>query len=306
MVVGGLVWYLNRSYGQQKNDSTLPEQIPSEANTISGTESVLYYVTIGSAREIWQINTKLEVKKVFTDADEREKIVKLSNIASQSLTVLAITASNKLASINLRDGKLTIIQNNFSLPDAISLSDSGGQILYTRFSNVDEDYGYTLYLEDKTGQNLSKLANSQSEIYSPIWIEDAKIIYSTIDGTTGEIFEVDKQSKNQNLLAKFENRVVDTLFYTSEKIFYSLSSIGATSGEVYSMNLDSSAKVKIFDFDGGMINFLSVSQDKLAYLIAQYNGKINDQTSGQIYLFDLSQQKKQSLKKGSQILGWWP
>ena len=308
IVIGGIAWYFNRTYIHEEN-SEGQGLLPSSSSSGSGVgiEANLFYVSSGAAHEIWRIEPDKKTKKIFTDADEREKISKFSNIAPDTKEVVAVTVSNKLVGINLDNPKLVVLQETFGSPERLSLSPNGQKIGYTRFSNVEEDYGYTLYVEEKNGQKRRTLENRESEINSLVWGPSGEqIAYAAITGTKAEIIIIEVASGDKKSIAKESDKIIDTISWENDQIFFSLRGLSAESGEIYKIVSDGKNQEKILSFEGGVANFLSAANDKIAYLVAQYKGKLNDTTSGQIYIADLSGQKIEPLKKSIQILGWLP
>jgi len=305
IVIGGLAWYFNRTYLQSESLSSPETPSPGSSSVTLDTATNLFYVTTGAAREIWQVDIEKKAKKIFTDSDEREKIIKFSNIGLDSEEVVAVTASNKLVSINLDKPKLVTLQSPFSKPETLSISTSGNQIAYTRFSNVEENYGYTLYIEEKTGENRRALTISESPIYSPVWSPDnTEIAYAVTNGTEGELDLVEIKSGEKKIVAKYPNEIIESVDWDAESLFFSLRNIGQSNGTINKIASSGGKAEKIIDFEGGITNFISVTSDKIAYLVSQYSSKTNDTTSGQIYIADIDSHQATPVKKGVQILGW--
>lgn len=312
--MGGLAWYFNKNYLQP---STMREIQPSNSSGGSfqdvGTSANLVYVSISDAKEIWRTNSQKESKKLFTDADESEKIVKLSNLASSSREVLGIVAPNshsftgKLVAINLETAKQKVLQRSFTVPPVWSLSPDGKKLCFTKFSNVEENYGYTLYTEDVSGANIRELVRSESEITSPAWNElGTKIAFAKTSGTRTEINLVDVNSAKTKAIVSFEGKVIDWLSWSrGDKLIFSLRKVGEeNTGEIEIINSDGRNLEKIIDFEGGKAQFIYLDDSWLGYLAAQYKEKINDTTAGQIYLYNLAKTQKIAVQKGVQILGW--
>jgi len=307
ILVGGLAWFINRNYIEPESNAGMTTPGISSKN-LESSDNLLYTVT-GAAHEIWLVNPTGKTEKIFTDADEQEKIVKFSNVAQNSREVLAVTASNKLISINLDKGKIATLKNSFSRPDLIIVSAQGDEFAYIRFSNVDENYGYTLYLESRAGQNRRALAQSDTEIRSLSFNRDStEIAYAKTSGTGAEINIVKVDTKEIINIAKFNNKLIDSLAWAGNSIYFNLRDIGANSGEIDKIDAngkkETNSQATLTDYNGGIANFIAGSSTKIAFLVAQYSDKINDSTSGQIYITDIANGQRQPLKKGIQILGW--
>jgi len=317
LVVGGLAWYVDRTYlkpsASEENPSALDlfKKSPSE----QGSRKIrLIYVTSGSAKEIWQVSTdggEKEVKKIFTDADENEKFLKVSNLATLSHEVFVITSndteafSGKLVSINLSTAKENILQKSLAVPSSWSISSDGKKIAFSRFSNLEENYGYTLYTQEASGANTRELAHHSSEIKNPTWNpENSKIAFSKVSETTSEIDLVDTETAKTEVLATFPGKIIDWISWEDDHLILSVREISSnTHGTIEIIDASGKNQQKITDFDGGRANFIYLKDSWLGYLVAQYSKEPDEQTSGQLYLKDLSSAKIIPLGKGCQILG---
>lgn len=318
IIVGGLAWYFNKNYLQSSTGQNSNYQVPQYKGPASLTQVNLVYANAENSKEIWQINSKKETKKLFTDVDETEKIIKLSNLALFSREVLALTStefkpySARLVAINLSDSKETILQKSFVIPGVWSLSPDGKKIAYTRFSNLEEKYGYTLYTEDRDGGNRRELIRSPSEIKALSWdVASLKIAFVKTSGTKSEISVANTKNDEIKAVKSFDNKVIDWLSFSGEKIIFSSRLLGSENeGVIQIMDSDGNNLEKIIEFDGGIANFIYLSDSTwLGYLVAQYSFEkeaqesTNDSTIGQMYLVNLSNNEKIPLGKGVQILG---
>lgn len=312
VVIGGLAWFVNKNYlNQATPESSGTGGLGVRQNL--GTDQLVYVVS-GSVRAIWTRDQSGNLRKVFTDADEREKMLMISNVSQNTGDVLAITnqdtkaKTGKLIGIHLANGSKTVLQTSFGVPRSWSISPDGEKFAYVLFSNVEENYGYTLYTESKTGERRTKLFNSSEEIKSPVWSPDGtKIALATTEGTTGQIKTINVGSKDAATLQGFENQVVDGVDWLSpEEIVFSLRDINGDKGKIETVSLLDKNVSSITDFNGGQVSFLAASADGkfLGYLVAQYGENFQDTTSGQIFIENLADKTQKAITKGNLILGW--
>ncbi|KKQ18224.1 MAG: Protein TolB [Berkelbacteria bacterium GW2011_GWA1_36_9] len=313
-VIGGLAWYFNKTY-LQPSESHSTEKVPQfkTSSTDENFKGKLIYATTGATKEIWAIDAKKESKKLFTDSDEAEKILEISNLASISNEILVITStetsssSGKLVAINLSSSKETVLQKPFSLPPAWTVSLDGQKIAYTRFSNIEENYGFTLYSSDRSGTNLRELIRSDQEIKVPVWNENAtKIAFVKNVGSKSQLNVVDVNSLKEKEVKSFEGQIIDSLSFSGDKLVFSVRDLSnKSSGTIKIIGSNGQNLEKMADFEGGVANFVYMENSSwLGFLIAQYKDKINSSTTGQIYIENLKKLEKIPLAKGSQILGW--
>jgi len=310
IIVGGLAWYINKNYVSPSGSSNESESPNLDVG--DGQEGGnLLYVTLGAATEIWQMDQDGKTKKLYTDADETFKIKKLSNLAPKTFEVLAVVSkdnsSSRLVAINLDDAKQKVLKELFPNPLNLSISPDGEWFTYTKFSNVEDQYGYTLFLEQKNGSKIEEVANSASEIIFPGWDSSSKTIYyGKTSGTNTEIIGYNIESKKSSTIFSREEIVDWISLAGSDKLVLSERKIGEDStGEIDSIDADGQNLKTLVKFDGGKAAYAYLSNNQsLAYLVAQYKNKIDATTQGQIYILDTRNSVKSGVRKGVQILGW--
>lgn len=315
IIIGGLAWYFNQNYLQSSNKTGETQGFSNSPGTKS-TEEVsgnLVYAIFSDNREIWMANSAGQKKKLFTDVDETDKIVKLSNLATLSKEVLAVVSadknasSGKLVAINLDNAKVEVLQPSFSASADFSVSLDGKDLAYIKFSNVEANYGYTLYSQKRTGFNIRELKRSESEIRLPVWDKSGgKVAFIQVNGVDSELMVVDKESGEESSIAGFSNKTVDWLSWgESEKIVLSLRKIGEnSSSEIILVDAQTKKDQKFTDVSGGVTSFIYSNNLWLSYLVGQYQEKTNNLSSGQIYFQNILNKEKIPFQKGNQILGW--
>lgn len=313
IIIGGLAWYFNKTYIDKESDNNQP-LLPSESSDFGNWQNQkLVFATSSSVREIWQINEKKELKKLFTDGDENNKIIQISNIANSSNEVLLLMApdkqnlTGKLVILNISDPKLKVLQEIFTKSDILAISNDGQKFAYTRFSNIDENYGFTIYLEDKSGPNKIALTRSETEILDAKFSDDNKNIAYITTGDSGvQLRTVNISSKEDKIIQSFSGKMIDSLAWADPSSWYlTLRDINAKNGKIVKIDNDKNQN-ELTSFEGGVANFLTISSQSkiIAFLVAQYKGKIDQTTSGQVYSYNPDLNEKLALIKGVQILGW--
>ena len=271
---------------------------------------ILTYTNKGSAFEIWQTDGDAR-KKVFPDFDENKKIISLSNLVSQSNQVLAIVAKDKsatsgeLISIDLYNAQIKSIRKEFVLPLKWLVSPDGKTIAYIKFSNLEENYGYTLYTESLSGENRRNLTNSETEINSFAWnIQGDAILYSVMSGNNAELNRIDLVDKEKSQIKIYENKIIDWISSTNNKIILSTRSFNGKSSKIIEIDTNGQNEKEIAEISGGIANFVYLKNNNLAYIAAQYKDKVDNNTTGQIYIVRLDKDLIKPIQKGNQVLGW--
>lgn len=318
IIIGGLAWYINKTYlktESNEQESTRPVASGSldikDAKQITGK---IVYLTIDNARNIWQWESGTN-KKIYTDADEKEKILQLSNLSHETGEVLAIVSENSdksasfLTILNLKSAKKQVVEEKFPLTSSIAFSDNGQKIAYTTFSNLEDNYGYTLYAVDRDGSNKKKLTNHTGEIRSLAWNPTAsKIAFSTTAEKSSELNQVEISTFKEAKITSFEGKIIDWISWQdSQKLLIGLHRLNTeTSSEIYTINVSGENLQKIKDIEGGIANFIwqDPASDNFSYLVGQYQNSLNDKTAGQIYIEDQNLKTTTPIIKGNQILGY--
>lgn len=319
ILVGGLAWYINKNYlAPQGSNSKFPVPFGT-SETVNGALSgnteqpreKLIFTQSSPGFSIYQWQEG-KGKKLFTDTDEKLKITKLSNIASASGRVLVIftpesqESAGELYSISLSNAQKESLRQNFIAPNMWALSPDGEKIAQVRFSNLEENYGYSIYVEEKGGGKARKLFLSQTEIFAIAWDgSSSKLAFSYFENENTLVKTIDVNLGTMEDIITFEKKVIDSLVWQgSAKLFLSLREMTTDNeGEIGQIKLGDNNYQKITDFYGGRVFDLSLSLDQknLGYLVAKEQA-----SDGQIYILNIENLAKISVQKGSQVLGWLP
>lgn len=320
-VVAALAWYVNKNYIQPTSEATdikitNKDAAKSQDGTSKETSAAesLVYVNRGSATIIWSRDSSGNAKKIFTDADETDKLFTLSNVSSAASNILAVVSKGsksmgRLVSIDLKTAKETKVRDSFPAPENLAVSKDGSLFSYTRFSNVEANYGFTLYYEPVGEGAPIEVSKSDYEIISPAFSPSStKIAYANAAGKNTELFSYSISAKKSDKIATLVGKAVDSLSWPSaDKIIISVRKIGTeNSGEIDVVNPNTGEIEKIANFSGGRASFIFLDSpaDRLAFIVAQYKDKVETDISGQLYVVEIATGKKETLEKCNQILGW--
>lgn len=314
VIVGILSWYINQSYLKTQEKAGMKPSFFGTSNSVlngqqdSTTSEKLVFANFSRFDDInaW---IKDETKKLFTDADESQKIIKLSNL-SKSGEVLAVfgskgNTSGELYLINLATAKKELLRKNFNLPNQWVLSGDGQKIALVRFSNLEENYGYTIYIEEIAGNKINKIFQSQTAIKAISWDPtSSKIAFSYPNEEKIEIAVAEVSSNTTEGLKTFENQIIDSIYWEKDGLIFSSRLINEQKkGEINKLRMADKQIEKIVDFDGSGAYDLHLSLDSnyLSYMVSK-----SAESDGQIYILILNSLTKIPIQKGSQILGWMP
>lgn len=314
-VVGGMAWYINKYYLESSKSDTSVKVTTKNANILENNNSEsqnVIYVTYSTATEIWSSDEAANKKKIFTDADETAKILTLSNVASSAGEVLAVTspgagATGTLMAIDLTSAKERKVINNFANVENLTVNADSSQIAFTRFSNVEADYGYSLYHQRTDGGTPLKVLSSQSALGPPSFSPSgAKIAFAQTNGASTDLSSFSFSSGATSKIASYENQVIDWVSWEgTDKILVSLRKTGNNnSGVISSVDPNTGKSVELAEYSGGHASFIHLASSRLAFIVAQYNNGVDQKIQGQMYIVSLNTKSKTTLEKANQILGW--
>lgn len=309
-IVGAVAWYINTNYVEPTSGGRSSSGQKTKED-LAKTSSSLVYVTTGPATQIWSY-VDGKTKKLFTDVDESAKIQQVSNLASAVGKVVAVMSrdgsSSKLVSIDLATAKVSTIKDSFAKSENLIFSRNGRYVGYVRFSNVEVNYGYTLYLEDLEADKITEVFHSETQLISPAFDPSANnLVYGTIENTAAKINKLNLKTKETTNIVSLNEKVLDWLSWPeSDKIIYAMHKTGQVkSSEVDTCNSSGRNVERVVQTNGGLDNFAYLGSDNiLGYLVAQYPSQVDAKTSGQMYFKDIKTDQSEAIGKATQILGW--
>lgn len=155
------------------------------AKTGSFPQANIIYLTKGTnASSIFTYDLINKIsKKIFTDSDEALKIKQVSGTANDGKHVLATLAGQNQefgGSLYLiaTDGTGTKnkLIDNFASPVGAVISPDGKKIAYTVFSNVETEYGFSLFAADADGNNATIVYRDPENITNYVFSPDGRHI----------------------------------------------------------------------------------------------------------------------------------
>lgn len=306
----------NQTSGQTQ--SAADENLTSQEQTQSQTsDKLIYGVRTSSGVDLFSFNPQNnEKKKIFTDKDEQIKLKGASSVTSDGKNILAVMGDpgtdfiGSLYSIST-DGKGTLkkILDSFASPSTPVISPDGQKIAAILFSNLDQNYGFTLYTMNLDGSSKQELTKSEDGISSPTWGKDGKFIsYIKIEGSKSTISKIGNNSENEEKIYETENENLFALSQFNNVFVFIKSPKGQNSqglSEIYTLDEKGGQAKKItsnslfenypvLSLDGSKLAFLSVSEEP-ANLIEK---------SGQLRLANSDGSDDKVVTDANFIIGW--
>jgi len=310
-IIGGLAWYFDQNYVSKSSSSsntsvTTVKAPPAETAKLGKTtnQKLIFASQTNQGAIIASVTATGENQKtLFTYADETEKIKETNIFSPTTFEAPLIVGNNRLASVKLDgSGKKEILIDSLGNPPSVNLSPDGKLISFVAFSNVEVDYGYTLYVSSRKGEGLRELTRNEKEIKNPIWgADNTKIYYLQISDNQTAIMKIDLETSRSQSIYQTENYIY-SLNFSAGKLIFSSGPKGKNVSAIYQINGNGQNLEKLLE-DNGVIYypFLSVDSLNLAYLIS---AEAIDDPSGDILVASADGKNKQKITKGNKILGW--
>ena len=305
VIIGGAAWFLSQNNAVKSSNTTITEQKVANVKINSG--QLIIATKTNLANQIISFSNNGQNKIIFTDKTESAKILKVGSTNVQTKNIPVIEGTGELALIALDGtGKNQILNQNFNAQD-LSLSPSGEKIASISFSNAEKDYGYSLNISDKTGQNTKTIFRSNKILSSPVWLDDKKLVFikAQIDDKT-TLAQIDIATGDQtDLYSVGINENLYDLNFSNEKLLISLGTTDASSSSLYQLDPTGKNPKKLYTEDSGIIYNPTFSSDKnqIAYLV---NDMVSDDPYGAIYIINSNGANKQKISTGSKIISWLP
>jgi len=324
LLIAILAFLLNK-YSINPPSSNLSEDLtnsasssPSNQSTPTVSEStnkdvivsgvIFFLQKLSGYSEIYSINTQDNSKKlIFTDKDENLKIIQSQSMSISDKKLLVEMGnssddySGSLWTIST-DGKATKtkIIDNFSSTVSPRISHNGSKILYTIFSNVEPNYGFSLYAADINGQNKKVIYDDKVGIIDPIFSLDDKFAYF-LSGGGSDSYKLISVNLEDN------NKQTDLISFKSDEIIYSFnvynqkviiskglkSNAKNQNSDIYLGQIDSNYFTKLtnsdakesdllFSPDGNWISFVSENDLKIISLDAKTQKNLSQEVDNLI------------------------
>lgn len=300
IVVGA--WYFDKNYINSKNGQTVgSDTTATQQKTATITSDDLIFISQSENDTKILKNTDGKIEQVSKD----NSVVKVGGYASGNQEILeTLGQTGPLVFQKISDSKQIKVSDEFSRTSDFSPSQDGENIAFITFSNVEEDYGYSLYTEDRTGKKVKKLATFDVVIRNPVWNSDNSkiaVVRQDADGKSEIIVINSSTGKYQSTY--HQDEIIYSILWDGRKILYSGKK--GSGSEIVAIDELGSKKL-YFETKTGSIYFPRISNDQknLAFLKTNSSNKYQDNVSGDIYIFNISEEKLNNIATGSYILGW--
>lgn len=164
------------------------------------------------------------------------------NNTNEVLVFIATDGQTKTVNLEGNIGALTKSISDW--PNPVFSSDGQNQTL-VEFSNAERNFGYSLYVANKNGADMKKIAQNDEEISSPRWsVDDSTIYYLQDKGGQIALMKVEIASGNPQEILRVDSFISDLIAIDGNNIAYLLraDTQSGTVGDIIIVSVDGKTK----------------------------------------------------------------
>lgn len=275
--------YFNNTNKKNTNNNTIAHQelINTKENLFEKNNNfigTLYFINMKDNNfNIYSKTNDQEIKLIFTDKDKNEKI-KYANSMSDYLKILAYFKSDQsyLGSLYLisadKENEYEKIIDDFSSNEPAIISPDGEKIIYTLFSNVEFDYGHTLYMMNIQSKEITKIVNDPYSITNLTWDKSSKnIIYSKNNSLYSINIDTMEEKDIYNISNEYALDGIDWI--DEDNIIISLSNTKKKQSNIIKLNIKNKEIKNLFELDN-ILNSKAFSNENYENILYILNNEI--------------------------------
>lgn len=319
VIIAVFGWYLSRDKSTI-NDIENKQSIVKPINKVNVEEDkpklgkLIISKNKNSSKYIYTFDLQnSEEKLIYTDSDEKNKIIYILGIINNKLAVL------EAENINEEIGQLVLIsidgsakkeyyQKNVNKSSPPLLSTSENKIITTGYNQSEKDFGFILKISNLDGTNSRTIKTINQSPLNTIVSNDGKnIYYSLIGQKDTKLIKIDIEG-NEIKTAQIDGIIIN-LLKTDKYLILSLAPFGNSTVNQSKVVLlgDELTPVenKIEDEQGAEIDLKIISDNLITYQNVNFeSGIINENNQGNAKLLDLENFEIKNLTKVNKIIGY--
>lgn len=307
VAVGVGAWFFNRNFIDISKPLTIISPTPTVTEKVTDGNldqgQLLLETNVNNALSVIGLKQTGQSKTLFSDKAETNKLKYLGTFSNPQ-NIVAILGS-QLVNVKL-DGASTydILNKDFGAID-FALCPDQSKLAYVTFSNAERDYGFSLNIGDKSGQNSKVVVQNSESIRNLIWNDNSKLIFLEDKNNASTNIELLDLNTNKVTDLYTTNDVIYSLTYSNSKIVLSQGSSDSGVSSIIMIDSNGQNKKTIYTQKSGIAYYPTLSPDKtkIAYLLSD---KVSLTPTGIIYTIDITGQNKQKLVQAIKIISWLP
>ena len=276
--------------------------------------NIVYLSKSTEGTDLFKVGNDKKPINFYTDRDDE---IKIKSAASMTLKgkILAVMGSENQefgGSLYLIDttqiGNKEKLIDQFASTDVPIISPNGNKIAYTIFSNIESDYGFSLYSMNPDGSNKFKITGDDISIKILSWSSNGSNISYTKGDTSkaSKIYVYDFTAGKEKELIEFKEKIY-SLSWSSDGFIFSKGSSGdndINKAEIFKMD-ENTKNIKKITSDDKHNNFGYYSPDMtlITYLSVVYEKNVDLTRSGEIVIANISGDFEK-IADANTIIGW--
>lgn len=273
---------------------------------------IVYLQKSSGVNNICVQESKNDKKIVYTDKDEELKIKSVKSITSNG-KVLAVLAPNdqlfggKLYLIPIDgSGKKELLVDEFASPQTPVISSNAKSIAYILFSNIEEDFGFSLNSMNVSGKNKLQIDHDDSLISYPAWSPDSKnIAYIKGNNPNMKVFVSDDNgTERTEVYSIASDKKISGLSWSNQNIII-LTLVGlkdSNNSEIISADVNSKKTISLLkDRNNSLSDALLIDEKKENFIYLQSNNSQQDNNN-----LNIGNRRNDSsfINTANSIIGW--
>lgn len=305
-------YYLSKGNSElNQNNLNSNNYINHKSNSNFG--SIIYLVKNTEGNNIYKLENN-KPKLIFSDNSNDLKIQSINGITKNGKILVSMAKDNQefakdlyLVDINNKEQSQKLI-NEFASTQPPLISPDGTKIAYIIFSNVETDYGFSLYIMNTNGSNKHKISSNPIGIRLLSWNEDSSEILYLKDESQNEsnIYKSNIKNAKEEKVITFKEKIY-WLDWKQSKFVISKGPFDVTNinkSEIY-ISDETGKNIKRLTtddkFDGYC--FFDSKHNNVIYLKNEYSNNIDINKSGIINVISLDDGKISSYEQANTIIG---
>ncbi len=311
LVVGA--WFFNKKYIQsgnkEKNSTQFDQELTKDQEeTVKQTQEYIYYISEKNGNKKIIKNNVLGTEKEEVYSFDQVSLIGNLSVSSKDVVFFSSSGSapGEVKTINLKDLTEKTLIKNFSKPQLIAMNPQGNFLTFTSFSNVEEDYGYTLYIMANDGSNKKKIYNQDEPILLISWQKDGEnIVFIRQKNKNHEIVKVNIESLEIEEIYS-SNEDINSLYWQEDKIYFSKYDQNKKISTIFTIDENGQNEQKTKIIDEALVNDIRVSGDNLNIAFLSNFDLSGERKTGQIEILFTEISKLSELENSQNILGFLP
>ncbi|TSC93377.1 MAG: Uncharacterized protein CEN89_52 [Candidatus Berkelbacteria bacterium Licking1014_7] len=267
------IWFFSQGLGKRTDNSQKKNNtISNDIFDFKSDRKIFYALIEPNQTNLYRYTESVkETKRFYFDKDEEFKIIKALSMDNGNIIVFEGTTDEtkkRLVQITTdQKANKKIINENFYTYNLPVISKNNKKIIYTSFSNVEKDYGFTIFSAELNGENKRQIYRTQNNIMSMGLSADNTLVISENSPSGGSMIKIYdfSQDKIENFY-ETENNLVEIAWKNSEIIFLQKTKPNSNENSPEMFSLDKNKNIKKISLKKTNLSNIFINNDEIYYI----------------------------------------